>query len=124
MFNIRLLINDLDGIQKIIRVGPGGEFMPLEPERTILDERKNPEVDWDSIEQKIGGLSKIDGSVVFDASQKESHDVAVAEIDTEIEIKKTIVSERKQRLLNAKGTQIKSIEEGLSLLQDIIDNLS
>lgn len=101
MITTRLLINDLDGVQKIISIGEGGYFMKSEPERTLLDERIDKNVDWDAIEKKLGGLSKVDGSIVFNQSDKDTLDAELAEDLAVAEEDKTIKAARKTFLRGA-----------------------
>lgn len=116
----RLLINDIDGIQKIIQVGTGGLFMPLEPSRTLADETKNPGLDWTDIQSKLGGLSGSNGVLTFKQSDKDANVSAKQTLDSAASAIKTAATDRDARLLAAIGKPTGSSDDAWSLIQDLI----
>lgn len=118
----KLLINDVDGIQKVIDVGPGGEFMPLEPERTLADERLHKSLDWADVESKVGGWTGANGALTFQKTAQDSNSLAKAAVVSEILSEKSKAVDRKARLLAAREKAPQTLEEMGALIQDLIED--
>lgn len=74
----KLLVNTPDGRQDVIEVGKGGGYMPLEPWRTLWDERKDGPL---PATVKAGGMVREGAALRLDAALLAAHEEIKAEED-------------------------------------------
>lgn len=73
----KLLVNASTGEQQILEVGVGGNY--FDTSRVLWDER----VDGDMPAIQLGGMKRVNDSLVFDAELLTAHNVAKAVMDNE-----------------------------------------
>jgi hypothetical protein len=115
---IKLIVNDIDGIQRVIEVEESGKY--FDETFVVWDERKDGKLTDEQL-ALVGGLTKQDGKlVVSEQLKKQSEDLIKAKVDAENKVK----SDRQARVLVIQGLdKANTVVELKAVLKAIIDEL-
>lgn len=115
----KVVINEVDGLQKILVLGLGGSYNI--PERLVFDEAVDGLLP-SNLETNVGGLVRqIDGKVVVDPVLLAQ---AQAQKQTKDQVKAKEESDKAVRLANFKKiATLNTLPELKAILKDIIDHL-